>query len=148
MIEGPPESGSARIEGFRGAMAESGLQLDPGLMVPGDWTRQGGRVAMDALLSRTGRPDAVFCANDLTAIGAIDAAHARGLVVPDDLAVAGFDDVDAATIVNPPLTTVRNPAYDTGRTAGDLLVSRMLGDYHGVGRTVTLPCPLVVRESA
>jgi LacI family transcriptional regulator len=148
MIQGPPESGSARIEGFRQAMAESGLRLDPALMVPGDWTRHGGLEAMRRLMSRSNPPDAVFCANDLTAIGAIDAAHECGLVVPVDVAVAGFDDIDAATIVSPTLTTVRNPAYDTGHTAGELLVSRMLGAYSGPGRTVVLPCPLITRGSA
>jgi LacI family transcriptional regulator len=148
MIQGPPESGSARVEGFRQAMAESGLRLDPQLMVPGDWTRHGGHDAMHMLMSRSNPPDAVFCANDLTAIGAIDAARERGLSIPDDVAIAGFDDIDAATIVSPTLTTVRNPAYDTGRTAGELLVSRMLGEYDGAGRTIVLPCPVVTRGSA
>ena len=69
----------------------------------------------------------MFCANDLMAIGAIDAVRERGLQVPDDVAVAGFDDVDAATIVNPPLTTAVNPAYDTGVNAGELLMSRLRG---------------------
>jgi LacI family transcriptional regulator len=90
----------------------------------------------------------VFCANDLTAIGAIDAVREAGLRVPEDVAVAGFDDVDAATIVHPPLTTVMNPAYDIGVSAGQLLVSRLSGEYDGQGRQVGLPCPLVVRESA
>jgi LacI family transcriptional regulator, galactose operon repressor len=71
-----------------------------------------------------------------------------GLDVPGDLAIAGFDDVDAATIVSPALTTVRNPSYETGSTAGDLLMSRMSGRYSGAGRTVVLPCPLVPRGSA
>jgi LacI family transcriptional regulator len=62
--------------------------------------------------------------------------------------VAGFDDVDAATIVHPPLTTVVNPAYDIGVNAGKLLVSRLSGEYDGDGREVGLPCLLVVRESA
>jgi len=148
MIQGAPGAGSARVEGFRRAMTESGLKLDPRLMVPGDWTRNGGHEAMHMLMSRSRRPDAVFCANDLTAIGAIDAARESGLAIPHDVAIAGFDDVDAATIVSPTLTTVRNPAYDTGRTAGELLVSRMLGEYKGKSRTVVLPCPLVPRESA
>jgi LacI family transcriptional regulator len=62
--------------------------------------------------------------------------------------VVGFDDVDAATIVSPQLTTVRNPAYEAGRTAGDLLLSRMTGRYADAGRSVVLPCPLVTRSSA
>jgi LacI family transcriptional regulator len=148
MVQGPEASGTARDDGYRRALVESGLPVDPALMARGDWTRPGGRKAMHALMSGDRRPDAVFCANDLTAIGAIDAVHELDLKVPDDVAVVGFDDVDAATIVNPPLTTVRNPAYETGYTAGELLLTRILGSYTGEGRTVVLPCPLVVRRSA
>jgi LacI family transcriptional regulator, galactose operon repressor len=149
MIEGPPDSGPARIAGFRRAMRESGRRVDRGLMVSGDWTRLGGREAMRALLGRPPRrrPDAVFCANDLMAIGAVDAVHEEGLLVPGDVAVGGFDDVDAATIVTPALTTAQNPAYDIGVNAGQLLMSRLEGEYDGDGRTVSLPCHLVVRDS-
>jgi LacI family transcriptional regulator len=119
-------------------------------MVTGDWTRRGGHEAMRQILARRPRthPDAVFCANDLMAIGAIEALREAGLAVPADVAVAGFDDVDAATIVHPSLTTVVNPAYDIGVSAGKLLISRLSGEYDGGGREVGLPCPLVVRDSA
>lgn len=150
MIQGPNASGQPRIAGFTRAVAEAGRTIDPALMVTGDWTRHGGYEAMRSILTRKtkNRPDAVFCANDLMAIGAIDAMREIGLEVPRDVAVAGFDDVDAATIVHPPLTTVRNPAYEIGASAGQLLVSRLSGDYEGAGREVGLACPLVVRESA
>jgi LacI family transcriptional regulator len=150
MIEGPAESGPGRIAGFRRAMKESRRRVDRALTVRGDWTRHGGYEAMHALLARPASrwPDAVFCANDLMAIGAVDAVHEKGLEVPGDIAVAGFDDVDVATIVNPALTTAQNPAYDIGVNAGRLLMSRLSGEYDGNGRTITLPCPLVVRDSA
>ena len=150
MIEGPTESGATRIAGFTRAMEEAGRTLDDRLMVTGDWTRRGGHDAMQRLLAlpRRSRPDAVFCANDLMAIGAIDALREAGLTVPDDVAVAGFDDVDVATIVHPPLTTVLNPAYAIGVKAGQLLVSRLSGEYDGAGREIGLACPLVVRDSA
>ena len=148
MIQGPPEAGSARDEGYRAALDASGIDFDVDLMVHGDWYRGGGYRAMQALLALPQSPDAVFCANDLTAIGAVDAIRKAGLTIPDDIAVAGFDDADVATIVSPALTTVRNPAYDAGRIAGDLLLNRMLGDYTDENRTVVLPCALVERESA
>lgn len=148
MIQGPGESGTARNEGYRRALTEAGREVEPGLMVRGDWTRRGGRRAMDTLMSRSDRPDAVFCANDLTAIGALDTTRELGLSIPDDVAIVGFDDVDAATIVTPALTTVRNPAYETGVSAGELLLSRMSGEYTGRGRKVILPCPLMRRQSA
>jgi len=148
MIAGPTDAGANRVAGFTRALAERGRTVDRSLVGSGDWTRKGGRDAMRTLLSLTRRPDAVFCANDLMAIGAVDAAREAGLQVPADIAIAGFDDVDAATIVSPPLTTARNPAYDSGANAGRLLMSRLTGAYAGEGRTVSLACPLVVRESA
>jgi LacI family transcriptional regulator len=147
MIQGPPESGTARDHGYRHALSDAGLPFRPELMVRGDWTRQGGRAAMQHLMVLPQRPDAVFCANDLTAIGAMDVARDLGISIPTDVALAGFDDIDAASMVHPTLTTVRNPAYETGRAAGRLLVSRMTGDYTEEGRTIVLPCHLVVRES-
>lgn len=148
MIQGPAESGTARADGYRRALAEAGRECDPRLMARGDWTRRGGRQAMQQLMSLEERPDAVFCANDLTAIGALDTTRELGLSIPADVAVVGFDDVDAATIVTPALTTIRNPAYETGMAAGELLLDRMLGRYDDVSRTVILPCPLVQRKSA
>ncbi len=148
MIQGPPRYGATRTAGFRSAMQAAGRKVSPRLMVRGDWTRKGGYEAMTSLMALADPPDAVFCANDLMAIGALDVAHELGLQVPKDIAVVGFDDVDAATIVTPRLTTVRNPSYETGCAAGDLLLSRTSGRYVGAGRTVVLPCPLVERSSA
>lgn len=148
MIQGPAHSGDARAHGFKAALRAAGRKAPAAYLARGDWTRQGGRHAMRQLMELPERPDAVFCANDLMAIGAMDVARELGLEVPRDVAIAGFDDVDAATIVTPQLTTVRNPAYEAGRTAGDLLLSRMSGRYTDAGRTVVIPCPIVVRDSA
>ncbi len=148
MIQGPLRYGGARTTGFRAAMQAAKVKVPGELMVRGDWTRKGGYAAMKVLMALPHPPDAVFCANDLMAIGALDVAHELGLEVPGDLAIVGFDDVDAATIVTPTLTTVRNPAYEVGSTAGDLLMSRMTRRYTGTGRTVVLPCPLVERGTA
>jgi LacI family transcriptional regulator len=148
MIQGPLRSAGARTHGFRSAVQARGRKVSPQLMVRGDWTRTGGAAAMRTLMRLPTPPDAVFCANDLMAIGAIDVLHELGLAVPEDVAVMGFDDVDAATIVHPPLSTVRNPPYEAGSAAGDLLLSRMSGRYDGAGRTVVLPCAVVIRGSA
>ncbi|MFL6097048.1 MAG: substrate-binding domain-containing protein, partial [Blastococcus sp.] len=135
-------------EGYQAALDEAGVPFRPELVVHGDWTRQGGRAAMARLLAQPDRPAAVFCANDLMAIGAMDAAREAGLRIPDDLRLAGFDDIEAATLVSPALTTVRNPSYDTGRTAGELLLSRMSGEHTEGQRTVVLPSRLIVRGSS
>lgn len=147
MIQGPNDSGG-RGEGYRDALDAAGVPFRPELVVHGNWTRQGGYAAMHELLALDPPPPAVFCANDLMAIGAMDAARERGCSIPEDIRLVGFDDIEAATLVSPALTTVRNPSYETGRTAGELLLSRMSGE-HGAGqRSIVLPCPLVVRASS
>jgi LacI family transcriptional regulator len=148
MIQGPGASGRLRVEGYRNALAAAGVPLRPELVVHGDWTRHGGHLGMRRLLEAGPPPAAVFCANDLMAIGAMDAARESGLRIPEDVRLVGFDDIEAATLVRPALTTVRNPAYEAGRTAGELLVSRMSGQHTSGQRVVVLPCPLVVRGSS
>jgi len=148
MVTGPPGAGIARIRGYREALAGAGIRFDPRLIREGSWTRRGGHEAMRSLMSSVAQPDAVFCANDLMAIGAMDAVHTLGLRVPDDVAFVGFDDIDAAALVTPPRTTVRNPAQQAGRDAGRLLLDRISGAYDGHGRTIVLPCALVERQSA
>jgi LacI family transcriptional regulator len=148
MIQGPGASGRLRNDGYRNALAAAGVPFRRELVVHGDWTRHGGHLAMRRLLDSAAPPDAVFCANDLMAIGAMDAAREANLRIPEDIRLAGFDDIEAATLVRPGLTTVRNPSYEAGRAAGELLVSRMSGQHTGGQRVVVLPCPLVVRESS
>jgi LacI family transcriptional regulator len=148
MVDGPLGSGVARRNGYRRALADAGLPAHPDPPPRTDWTRDGGRRAVADLLRLASRPTAIFCSNDLTAIGALDAARDAGLEVPEDLAIVGFDDIEAAALVTPALTTVVNPAVDIGRTAAGILAERMTGRYDGPARTVTLPSPLVVRGSS
>jgi LacI family transcriptional regulator len=82
------------------------------------------------------------------AIGALDATRELGLAVPDDVALVGFDDIDAASLVSPALSTVANPAYEAGWSAGGLVLDRLSGRHSGSRRTLVLPCRLVVRESS
>jgi len=148
MIDGTPNSGTPRNAGHLRALSDAGRGNGAPIVRHGGWTREGGATAMAELLDAGPAPDGVFCANDLMAIGALDTLRTRGLRVPDDIAVAGFDDIEAAAIVTPPLTSVVNPAFETGRVAGALLMERMTGAYIGPQRTVTLPCRLVARASA
>ena len=148
MIQGPAGAGGKRNAGYLRALKEHGAPVDADLVVGSDWTRAGGTAAALALLSSANRPSAIFCANDLMALGALDAAAKIGMDVPRDLALVGFDDIDAAAIVSPPLTTVSNPAYETGLLAGILLRERMTGRYRGAPRTVTLPCQLIERATS
>jgi LacI family transcriptional regulator len=147
MIQGPPGAGGKRNEGFVNALRSAGVEVDRDLVVSADWTRAGGRGAARRLLNLAQPPTAVFCANDMMALGALDAARELDVELPRDLAVAGFDDIEAAAMVSPALTTVSNPAYETGLLAGILLRERMSGHYRGPPRTVTLPCRLVERST-
>ena len=147
MIQGPPGAGGRRNEGYARALRAAGAPEEE-LVVSGEWTRAGGAAALRRLLALPDPPQAVFCANDLMAFGVLDAAREAGLEVPGDLAVAGFDDIEAAAMTHPPLTTVSNPAYETGLLAGTLLKERMLGRHQEPPRTVTLPCRLVRRATA
>jgi LacI family transcriptional regulator len=147
MVQGPPGAGGRRNEGFLRALRSEGVAGSE-LVLSGEWTRDGGAAAMRRLLALPDPPKAVFCANDLMAFGVLDAAREAGLAIPGDLAVAGFDDIEAAAMTHPPLTTVSNPAYETGLLAGTLLKERMRGAGLGPPRTVTLPCQLIRRATA
>jgi len=148
MIQGPEGSGLPRNQGYRRAMEAAGIPFDPRRTRAGGWTRSGGAKAMQDLLLMEPAPNAVFCGNDLMAIGAMDTARDAGLVIGRDLALVGYDDIEAAALVHPGLTTMLNPAYDTGRVAGELLLERMTGGYQGERRSVVLPCRLIERESS
>lgn len=148
LIGGAVGPGHRRAAGYRRALEEGGLAWDPELIAIAEWTRRGGQEAMDRLAALKDRPTAVFCANDLMAIGAMDVARVSGLSIPADLALVGYDDIEAATLVSPSLTTVVNPAYEAGQAAGRLLLDRMTGRYTGGRREVVLRARLVERGSA
>ena len=148
MVDGPEGSGTARRGGYLRALTAAGIEPLAEHQVRSDWTRAGGAAALGRLWSTDHRPTAVFCSNDRSAIGVIDAAHDRGLRLPDELAVVGFDDIEEAAMTTPPLTTVRNPAFETGETAGRLLGERISGAYREAARDVRLPASLVVRASS
>src|SRR5215469_2123164 len=148
MVNGPPDFGCNRdrLEGYRSALQQAGLRYDPRLVASGDFSEAGGAATTAALLESAPRLDAVFAANDLMAFGAMRALRGAGRRVPEDVAVVGFDDLPAAALTNPPLTTVRQPLYEMGRTAAAMVMSAVRGEAFQ-GR-VELPTSLVVRESS
>lgn len=148
-ISGTSESHSTqeRLQGYRQALTEYGITVDPSLIVDGDFMQLGGFQAMSHLLDNvTPRPTAVFALSDLMALGCLDAARERGLKVPDDLSVVGFDDIPQAGYLRPPLTTVHQPMVEMGRFA-----TRMLLDYIAqpdlLPQKVELPTKLIVRAT-
>ncbi len=143
--EGAP-SGVRRMMGFRSALLRAGLPLLEELAVPGNYTQNGGRHAMAQLLDLPSRPTAVFCANDLSALGALGLVRERGWRVPDDLSIVGFDDIDEAAQASPPLTTVRQSPREVGKVIAETLVERLLGRSQSV--SIGLPGELIIRESS
>ncbi len=135
-----------RRRGYRAALAAAGILPDPALEVEAVPEIVPGRDAAESLLDLPDPPTAIFAFNDNIAIGAIQAARARGMRVPEDLSVVGFDDVEHATIVTPALTTVRQPLAEMGRTAVSLL-SRLLEGHRFETLHVELATRLVVRDS-
>src|SRR3954447_19549604 len=135
-----------RLLGFRAALAGAGILLDPELVVYSDWRIPSGTIAAQQLLALDDPPTAIFGFNDNVAIGALHAAHSRGLKVPDDLSVVGFDDTTQAVIVMPRLTSVRQPLAEMGRMGAILLVRLIEGQRVDAMR-IELSTKLVVRES-
>jgi DNA-binding LacI/PurR family transcriptional regulator len=136
----------ARLDGYRSAMAAAGLPVDTGLVVHTDFTREGGHAAALDLLGRPERATAIFAANDLLALGVYQAARAVGLRIPGDVSVVGFDDLPVAALVDPALTTVRQPLAEMAAAATELALT--LG--RGVAPPQTgleLATTLTVRES-
>ena len=137
----------ARLSGFRHGLADFGLSLDGSAIVEADsYTLQDGRVAAGRLLDL--RPDltALWCANDLIALGAIQAAQARGIVVPHDLSVVGFDNNFVSSLVTPTLTTIGQPLTRMGSTAANLAVDLVEGN-PAASRRIQLDVELIVRSS-
>jgi len=144
-ITGPQDmsAGSDRFRGWRETLRVGGL--DASLVEPGDFTPAGGAAAMRRLLQRRPDLDAVFAASDLMAVAAMGELHASGRKIPDDVAVVGFDDAEAAQLARPPLTTVVNPISEMASRAVALLLERM----HGRAvESEVLTTQLVVRGSA
>ncbi len=144
MIAGPPDTpgGRYRLEGFQDALGDD---FDPTLVEEGDYSEESGAQAMERILARSSRIDAVFAASDQMAAGAITTLRKAGLEIPGDVAVAGFDDSGLAERLAPPLTTMRQPWDQISEEMVTLLQQVVAG---GLRKSITLPAELVVRASA
>jgi LacI family transcriptional regulator len=148
MITGPSshQCSRDRIAGYRAALEDAGLPVDPMLIRPGGFSQTSGYEQTCTLLDFTDPPTAIFAGSDAQAMGVYSALHARGLAVPTDMSVVGFDDVAIASLVTPALTTVRQPLTEMGRTATRMLL-RHISEEPLDSMRVELTTNLVVRDS-
>jgi len=135
-----------RRDGWLAALAEAGLE--PGPMATGDWEASSGNAAFARILDMDPTVDGLFAASDQMALGALHVANARGIRIPDQLAVVGFDGLPEAAEFTPSLTTIRQPLTEIGRMAVDELVASLRAEHPRVARTVLLPTTLLLRDSA
>lgn len=147
-IKGPDDqlASQERLNGFRSTLANAGIALDPALEIGSNFKFESGEAAAAKLLDLPSPPTAIFAFNDEVAIGAMIAARARGLRVPEDISIIGFDDALPAQLVTPPLTTVRQPLAELGRTAVSLL-RRLINKQRVEVLRVELHTKLILRES-
>jgi LacI family transcriptional regulator len=144
MLESRP--GIDRLRGYRAAAQALGLAYRDEYVTYGDFYAESGREQTARLLQLEDRPTAIFAAADMMAIGAVRAVAEAGLRVPEDISIVGFDDIQLAPHINPPLTTMRQDKLGLGAAAGDALVARIAGD-PGRDPLLRLPVELVVRGS-
>ncbi|MGR6970573.1 LacI family DNA-binding transcriptional regulator [Streptomyces cynarae] len=142
-----------RIDGYRDALRDAGREVDEALILPGDFTEEGGRRAMTELLARRPDLDAVFAESDVMAAGARQVLREAGRRIPDDVALVGYDDSAIARHMDPPLTSVRQPIEEMGRAMIDLLLDEIADRRPVASRTldrrqVVLPTELVARDSS
>ena len=139
-------SDSERFSGYRSALDEADIAFRPELVVHGNGRAEGGTGAMTQLLAAHDRlPTAIFCYNDMTAIGALQEIRQHGLSVPADLSLAAFDDLPLASYVDPPLTTVRQPKHEMGRMAMQVLLKLIAGAE--AEQNIRVTGELIVRQS-
>ncbi len=148
-ISGPLDKTPARLrlEGYQKAIANSGLAIPPGYVVNGDFEFHGGYHAMNQLLSLSPLPQAVFTGNDAMALGVYHALYQAGLRIPQDIAVMGYDDIELARYMTPPLSTIHQPKDALGELAIDTLIHR-LADPDASQQTLVLTPELIERGSA
>lgn len=135
-----------RLAGYRAALSEFGLPLDPALVREGDFQQPDGYRGARELLALPDPPTAIFSSNDVMAFGVMEAVRECGLRIPGDISIVGFDDIPQATHVNPQLTTVRQPLEKMGRLAARMLLE-LIGNPRSEAARIELPTELIVRDS-
>jgi LacI family transcriptional regulator len=149
MVSGPAKTSTAedRVAGYCMALTEAGIPVDPDLIQRGEYRSASGEALTHGLLDRGLAPTAIFAANNVLAMGVVDALEERGLRIPQDVALVCFDDLPNTSHLFPFLTVVAQPVYDMGVNAAQLLLSRLESKANLQPRHVVLPTRLIIRHS-
>ncbi|WP_407704362.1 ribose operon transcriptional repressor RbsR [Winslowiella arboricola] len=147
-IAGPQDKTPARmrLDGYKQAMASAGLPILPGYIVESDFEFQGGYNAMNQLLALNPLPQAVFTSNDAMAVGVYHALYQAGLSVPQDLAVIGYDNIELARYMTPPLTTIHQPKDELGALAIDTIIKRLTNP--GISKQLLVLTPELIERAS
>lgn len=147
-ITGPLKTRSAldRLKGYKIALAEAGIVFREELIEEGDFRIKGGYLAMKKLLKLNPPPSAIFAANDLLALGAMQVIQKEGFNIPDDFSIVGFNDINLASLVYPPLTTIRQPMLEMGNLAVKILIN-IINNQKELQERIILSPKLVIRKS-
>jgi len=147
-ISGPTQISTAenRMRGYREVLTELHIPIDPNLIVDGRFLQSGGREAMDQLLNLSKPPTAVLIANNLMTLGALQTVHKRNVLIPDDLAIVGFDDTPWNIAMQTPLTVIAQPTYQLGEFAARMLIDRINNPQLPIQK-IMLEAELIIRDS-
>lgn len=148
LIGGPADSstGRERLRGYKASLAAAGIPVRQELVRHGDFKQESGQILARELLSLPDPPTALFVCNGLMTIGALEAIAGLGLRIPRQIAIVGYDELPLAAVFNPPLTMVRQPAYEVGRSAAELLLKRIEDEKRPPTSLKLLP-ELIIRKS-
>jgi DNA-binding LacI/PurR family transcriptional regulator len=149
-ITGPDDNDDSQIrkKGFIDACHNNNITVNNSWIIKGGFTKESGEHACTKLLSQKNRPEVIFASNDMMALGCYDAMEKHGMKIPDDIAVAGFDDIFISHYLSPPLSTVKVQIEEVGRKAADILIKRMNGDNSTRKHHVKISTGLVIRKSS
>ena len=147
-ITGSLDLGAAtdRLDGYKSALRDHHIHEDPRLIYEGTFFQPDGYAGACVMLDLENPPTAIFASNDSMAMGVMDAVRSRGLRIPEDISIIGFDDVPQAALVRPALTTVRQPLEQMGRVATQMLLGRLKNPEQEINR-IELPTELIIRGS-
>lgn len=139
-----------RLDGYSDAMKEAGLAIDDSMLIHNSLTREEGTKAIKKLLKNPQRPDAIFCANDTTALSVIIHLREVGIKVPDDILIVGFSNEPFSEVVTPSISTIRQPGFEIGRKAAELLINQIkIKDNKPFEfQKIVMPTELIVRNSS